>query len=531
MLIRLPPSLTARLDFEAAVRAEIAAPIDALPSRTVEFALASHESQYAALVEAQCTSGFDVDAQETVLMPKPGHIGRYRTITTLPFRERVVLRALTDEISPDVPAFDRSWEANERFQRAPLATDLGYIVIADVASFYFNVGHEMLASRIVDVSARADTAQVVIRLLGALLGKDHGLPQNFGPSEVLSELIISPVERRMLRGGIPTYRTNDDFRLALPTWGEALEALELLQQEVNRLGLDLNGEKSRILRRETYERNLSLSAEYLSEALAADIDYQVINPYTDTPIAPAGEEEPDELEVEPVLTDHSADAESEPDDSDSPSPEEVAQTFTVVFDRIAAKRLEADERSNPFERTAYRQATATVLSILASVSSDGALEGGSHLVAVDPLLARQFAFYLRSLKSSGADTSSRVDAVIERFRGHVPSWTLAWLTEALLDPETELTVNSYGSLDTFVGTSAPAVLRARAVLALAVHGYLERDDLTRLLDEFPAVAQPDIVAALAVGSDGGEESDIHRLLAGDRLLTYVFDSSLEHGVV
>jgi hypothetical protein len=462
-------------------------------------------------------------------MPKPGHIGRYRTITTLPFRERVVLRALTDEISPDVPPFDRSWGANERFQRAPLETHLDYIVIADVASFYFKVGHAMLASRIVDVSARADTAQVVIRLLGALLGKDHGLPQNFGPSGLLSELIISAVECRVLRGGIVTHRNNDDFRLASATWGEALQALELLQQEVNRVGFDLNGEKSRILKRETYERNLNLSAEYLRQALAADIDYQVTDPYTDAPIEPVGPDESDEHEDDPNI-DGPADRESEPDESDSPSPEKVAETFTIVFDRIAAKRLEADDRSNPFERTAYRQATATVLSVLSSVGSDGALEGGSHLVAVDPLLARQFASYLRSLKAGGTDTSSRIDVVVERFRGHVPSWTLAWLTEALLDPESELTVDSYGSLATFMATSAPAALRARAVLALAVHGYLERDDLTRLLDAFPAVAKPDIVAALAVVANGGEAAEIRALLAGDRLLTYVFESCLEREV-
>ena len=80
VLIRLPPSLVARLDFEAAVRAEVAAPMDALPSRTVESGAESHAKEYATLVGAQCTSGFDVEVQETVQMPKAGQVGRYRRL-------------------------------------------------------------------------------------------------------------------------------------------------------------------------------------------------------------------------------------------------------------------------------------------------------------------------------------------------------------------------------------------------------------------------------------------------------------------
>ena len=391
----------------------------------------------------------------------------------------------------------------------------------------------MLASRIVDATARADNAQIVASLLGALFGKDHGLPQNFGPSEVLSELMIAPVERRMLRAGVMTYRNNDDFRLALNTWGEALEALELLQDEVNLLGLDLNGEKSRILKRATYERNLNLFGEYFREALRADIDYQAVDPYTGA-LVETEEEEEGEAELGAAGDDERSEELPEGeaaagDGRPSPSSEEVGETFTAVFNRIAAKRLTTGERVDAFERNAYRQATALALSILSSVGSDGAVDLGSHLVAVDPLLARQFAGYLRSLDAKGNETSSRVDEVVKLFRGHVPPWTLAWLIDPLVVEGAELTMESRELLEAFVRSSAPAALRARAVLALTVHGDLERKDLTRLLDEMPSVAKPDVVAALALTVKHGADADIRKLLAGDRLQVWVFEQVRERG--
>jgi hypothetical protein len=339
----------------------------------------------------------------------------------------------------------------------------------------------------------------------------------------------------MLRAGILTFRNNDDFRLALATWGEALEALELLQQQVHELGLDLNGEKSRILRRETYQRNLELATEYLRDALHTDIDFPVTDPYTGAPLEPDEEGEDEEREgPTPKLDedgdDGPADSRSEPAASAEPSAQEVADTFTGVFEKVAARRLDADDQLSPFERTAYRQATSIVLSILASVHSDGAVEHGSRLVAVDPLLARQFATYLRSLDGEATQTSERVDTVVTRFRGHVPPWAFAWLTEALLEPAAVLTEKSYTQLGDFVDSSAPAVLRARAVLALALHGYLKRDELTALLDTLPPVARPDVVAALALAVEGQRDVSVDAALSGDRLLRWVFERTGAQGL-
>src|SRR5262249_17111063 len=86
----------------------------------------------------------------------------------------------------------------------------------------------------------ASQALVVPPLAGQSLGnRPSGLPQNFAPSDALSELYIGWVERRLSRANIPTYRHNDDFRLGAETWGGGLRSLERLGEELSAVGLEL----------------------------------------------------------------------------------------------------------------------------------------------------------------------------------------------------------------------------------------------------------------------------------------------------
>ena len=199
----------------------------------------------------------------------------------------MLLRALTNDLTTRVQWPDRSYEASRRFQQQVLEEEFSHVVVADIASFYFYIDHDRLETQIVEASARADTARAIRTLLFGINGKPFGIPQNFRPSDLLSELYIAPFQRNLVRRGVFAYRHNDDFRLGAYGWGEALKALESLQAEVNRAGLDLNGEKSWILKRDTYESNLNASNRLFREALAdveaADIDIEV-DPYTGEPL-------------------------------------------------------------------------------------------------------------------------------------------------------------------------------------------------------------------------------------------------------
>ena len=97
MGFKIGPELANRLDFAAAVAAEVERPPDRLPSRVAEQAAATFLSAYADRVQSAYEAGFDVALQEIVWMPKARF--RYRPLTALPLRERVVLRALVADLT------------------------------------------------------------------------------------------------------------------------------------------------------------------------------------------------------------------------------------------------------------------------------------------------------------------------------------------------------------------------------------------------------------------------------------------------
>ena len=541
MRLQLPDDLIQRLDFEQATRDELDDPVAWLPSRVVERSVPGHERHFGELVAAKCAAGFDVMAQEAVWAPKGGHIGRYRPITTLSLHERVVLRALTNEIADDVPDFDRSAPAQQAFQESVLGEQAEYIVIADVASFYFFVDHELLATRIVDASARADTAETVRLLLGGLVGRPYGLPQSFGPAQWLSELFIAPVERRLTRAGIRTFRNNDDFRLSAPTWGTALQSLERLQEEVSAVGLDLNGEKSWILRRETYEANLSLPDRLLIAAFSRSGGSAfTVDPYTGEPI----EEEDDIPDDEPSSADQREAKEPDPFDPDGKEPaadssEEDVDPFAEPEEDVigpavlAALRSAVEERrdsSNPltgFQSSANRRVVSSALAYFGRIKSSAAVELGRHMLALDPFLARQYASYLAALQLEGAQASQEVIGSLNAFRGHAPYWTQAWLMNALLGANVGLSDEIVRWLEAFLSSRAPGVLRARAALVLAAHKKTSVEQLSQIFDAMPEPARPDIVAALSLLSNDSTAS-VRAVVGNDRLFGWISDYAREH---
>ena len=65
--------------------------------------------------------------------------------------------------------------------------------------------------------------QVLIELLGAAEGQSYGVPQTFASSDRVSELYGQLLEDQMLRRGHLLWRYNDDFRLGVASFAEALE--------------------------------------------------------------------------------------------------------------------------------------------------------------------------------------------------------------------------------------------------------------------------------------------------------------------
>jgi hypothetical protein len=125
-------------------------------------------------------------------------------------------------------------------------------VNTDVASYFEQIDHTKLATRLADFGVSSGTAQEVMDLL-ADFGRGwgatkRGLPQGTSPARVLSSLFLDPVDKEMTRppGGVLYFRFMDDIWLCAPTESEARRALRRLETAMRRLGLNLQPGKTRI---------------------------------------------------------------------------------------------------------------------------------------------------------------------------------------------------------------------------------------------------------------------------------------------
>lgn len=150
----LQPALIERLDFERAALEETRRGPDLVPSWTAEAAGADHHQELAELVRAQSQAGFQLQAQEIVWASKGRY--RYRPVGALPLRERIVYRTLVNDLVDELGEIDRSHEKYQAFERDVLSdTSARYVIIADVASFYYYVDHGHLQQRLVDVDRKS----------------------------------------------------------------------------------------------------------------------------------------------------------------------------------------------------------------------------------------------------------------------------------------------------------------------------------------------------------------------------------------
>ena len=89
-----------------------------------------------------------------------------------------------------------------------------------------------------------DAISHLLELLFEVQGRSYGIPQLLDASDHLSEVYIDRVERHLLRKGIPTWRFNDDFRMACRTYSEALDSIEQLDAAARASGLVISESKT-----------------------------------------------------------------------------------------------------------------------------------------------------------------------------------------------------------------------------------------------------------------------------------------------
>jgi hypothetical protein len=127
----------------------------------------------------------------------------------------------------------------------------GYVIEADVASFFLNISVSQLERRLLEAGC---DGSVVTDLGGLLSGWAaqgvRGLPQGSPPSSSLANFYLSPLDELLRAEGVPFVRYMDDIAISCPTHHEARQLLDRIEELLYEDGLSLGGGKTRIRRSE-----------------------------------------------------------------------------------------------------------------------------------------------------------------------------------------------------------------------------------------------------------------------------------------
>jgi hypothetical protein len=466
--MKLQDTLLSELNLGEALANEVRRGVLAVPKQSLEASLASDDAQRQAveLLRASFSEGVDLEIADEVQSTKPG--GGFRTLDLLTFESRVLYEALGLWLLERRPELSRDFGDWIEAQQAPLESpDTKYVVMADVASFYHYVDHELLHAELVSQTGGAGVASVLGELLHGTLGRRFGLPQLSAASDVFSELVIDVAERRLLRKGRRVWRYNDDFRIAANTWAEVETGISDLVREVRALGLTLNDAKTFTPGRTTYLQWKDASTETweaIKDAVSFDLQETKLSMYVD-------EWESDE-------------------DEDSLALE--------AADKALELWLEPEERpdTNHPSINVYRELLTTGLYIMRKGGDARGLRVCGKALGVERSSTPQIAQYLESLAHSG-----EVTPLMERWVDglYLTPWQELWLLSPLLVAP-ELTPPLAGWVTSRTSARYPNILRARASLILARHGFIDAASVASLYEQLHPAVSSDSVAALGLVS-------------------------------
>jgi len=198
------------------------------------------------------------------LIPKPGQPGKYRPLGIPVIYDRVCQQAVVNRLEPIFePVFD---EANFGYRRGRSAKDaLGkvwkelkagceWIVDADLRDFFGSVDHEKLMTLVAQRVADGRVLGLIESMLkagciakGRRLPTEQGTPQGGVVSPLLSNILLTPFDWEMRHKGYRLTRYADDWVVTCRSRAEAQAALKTATQILEKLGVTLHAEKTRIV--------------------------------------------------------------------------------------------------------------------------------------------------------------------------------------------------------------------------------------------------------------------------------------------
>lgn len=198
-----------------------------------------------------------------VYIEKQGKAGEKRPLGIPTIKDRVCQQAVKNRLEPIFEKSFNDCSFGYRPNRSPhmamkkiwkeINEGNEWIVDADLRDYFGTVNHETL----IDLIARKISDGKVLKLIRDMLnagymenGEKHntakGTPQGSVISPLLSNVYLTPFDNIMTKAGYKLTRFADDWLIVCKTKKEAEEALGLAGKVLERLGLILHPEKTRI---------------------------------------------------------------------------------------------------------------------------------------------------------------------------------------------------------------------------------------------------------------------------------------------
>src|SRR6202040_138638 len=199
-----------------------------------------------------------------VQVPKTGKPGEFRTLGVPTIYDRVCQQALLNRLEPVFePIFD---DANFGYRRGRSTKDAmrkvwkeiqsgqEWIVDGDLKDFFGSVDHEKLLTLVAQRVADSRVLRLIKAMLkagsygqGKLFPSERGTPQGGVASPLLSNILLTPFDQEMRRKGYQLTRFADDWVITCKSVAEARAALAAATRILERLGVRLNPQKTRIV--------------------------------------------------------------------------------------------------------------------------------------------------------------------------------------------------------------------------------------------------------------------------------------------
>ncbi len=504
--MRIASGLLTVDDYQSALVDEFFATRRLIPDDAAISGLFLHESA-GEWAQRRCAGEFAPIPGQIVTVRKSGH--GVRPVAELSVRDRVLYRALVSRWKTELPYPDRSSKAYETFLEAPLASKAAptYVVSSDVTACYEYVDHGLLGREVLARTGDSDGVEALTDLLAGLMGRSYGLPQQSGTSDVLAEAYLSVVERRLLRQGLTVWRYNDDFRVAVDGWSDALNAVDALERECRSMGLALNDLKTVIRKGETYKQVLGRRAEVMQEIsgeVEVDLTDIVMGPYDD-----------DVQVVKP-----------EKNDVEVGAARQIVAEWATLQDKMLAPDPEVGLTSEEKDkRAALTDLLRWALPTLELEATDGGvLEACSQILRTEQTLTPYVARYVEKSRDAG-----KTVAWFETFLAGNPyltPWQAWWIA-----PSLRALMGSYaaGSRQrdwlqlVWQDPACPEPVKAGIAFTVAQKGMSHVSDLLKVYEAMTDTGRPFIaraVGAIATTTDAGAAT----LLDEDEWVKWAFQA-------